>query len=183
MFRRTKTPTACLVVGNAGDAAGLPAATLLQRLQPAGAVAAHPHANPSTPVVFVEFADTQQAIDAKQHIEHGATDVVPATASIGFAVRCEEPASRVQPDTVRKVHPSTSMHSHAQPTPVHCTAEALAIPGLALLLEYVSPAEEAALLACIDAQPWERAAARRVQHFGHRFSYVVGIWRIHSNTH
>lgn len=62
-----------------------------------------------------------------------------------------------------------------QQTHVHTDVEALCIPGLSLLLEYVSPAEEAALLACVDAQPWERAAARRVQHYGRRFSYVVRV--------
>lgn len=52
-------------------------------------------------------------------------------------------------------------------------AASLSIPGLSLLVDYVTEAEEAALLSCIDAQPWEQAASRRVQHYGRRFSYVV----------
>lgn len=89
-FRRSKIPTACLVVGNAGEAAGLSAPTLLHLLQPVGPIAAQPHNNPATPVVFVEFASAQQATLAKQGMEDGT--LVPNVAkplSVGYAERCE----------------------------------------------------------------------------------------------
>src|SRR5690349_11952022 len=40
------------------------------------------------------------------------------------------------------------------------------IPGLAYLREYVTPAEEAALVAAIDAEPWDTAWERRRQPYG-----------------
>lgn len=95
MFRRSKTPTACLAVGNAGEAAGLAAPTLLQLLKPSGAFQAHPHTNPAMPVVFVEFASAQQATLAKQGMDNGTlVDLAARSLCVGYAVRCEEERPR-----------------------------------------------------------------------------------------
>lgn len=59
------------------------------------------------------------------------------------------------------------------------SAAALNIPGLHLLLDFVTAEEEASLLAAVDAAPWVDMAKRRVQHYGYRFDYVVrqcGVW-------
>jgi hypothetical protein len=50
------------------------------------------------------------------------------------------------------------------------TSEEMRIPGLLLVPDFVSPEEEAALLAAIDANHggWSALAKRRVQHYGYR---------------
>lgn len=53
------------------------------------------------------------------------------------------------------------------------SASQAGIPGLDLILEFVSTQEEVELLALVDAQPWEYLAKRRVQHHGMRFEYAV----------
>ncbi len=60
-----------------------------------------------------------------------------------------------------------------EPCCAHADAETLGIPGLYLIKDFVSEAEEAELLAHVDraGAPWQRLAKRRVQHEGHAFSY------------
>ena len=54
------------------------------------------------------------------------------------------------------------------------TAEECGIPGLVFYPDFVSEAEERALLALADAQEhWQTLARRRVLHFGHVFDYEV----------
>jgi len=50
--------------------------------------------------------------------------------------------------------------------------EDVGVPGFTLVRDAVSEAEEAALLAAIDATPWETSIKRRVQHYGFAFSYT-----------
>ena len=45
------------------------------------------------------------------------------------------------------------------------------IPGLYVLPDFVSEAEEAALLSSIDAHPWHKLLRRKVQHYGYEFVY------------
>jgi alkylated DNA repair dioxygenase AlkB len=45
------------------------------------------------------------------------------------------------------------------------------VPGLRYLEHFLSPSEEGALLARIDAQPWRDDLQRRVQHYGYRYDY------------
>lgn len=45
------------------------------------------------------------------------------------------------------------------------------IPGLRYIEGWLKPAEQAALLATIDALPWSDALSRRVQHYGYRYDY------------
>jgi hypothetical protein len=52
-------------------------------------------------------------------------------------------------------------------------AEELGIPGLRLLLDFVSEQEERELLAALERQPWHSLAKRRVQHYGFKFDYTV----------
>lgn len=59
------------------------------------------------------------------------------------------------------------------PRPIITDAGAVSVPGLLLLPGFVCPAEEAALVAAIDAQPWVAMAKRRVQHYGYAFDYAV----------
>ncbi|MCU0511065.1 MAG: alpha-ketoglutarate-dependent dioxygenase AlkB [Anaerolineae bacterium] len=45
------------------------------------------------------------------------------------------------------------------------------IPGLHYVADFVTPAEQAALLAAVDAQPWLDTLRRRVQHYGYLYDY------------
>lgn len=47
--------------------------------------------------------------------------------------------------------------------------------GLELLLDYVTPDEEAALLGAVDGCTWTPLRKRRVQHHGHRFVYGANV--------
>ncbi|EGB02723.1 hypothetical protein AURANDRAFT_68622, partial [Aureococcus anophagefferens] len=47
--------------------------------------------------------------------------------------------------------------------------DALAAAGVALVHDFISADEEAALLETVDGGAWEGTLSRRVQHYGHRF--------------
>ena len=47
------------------------------------------------------------------------------------------------------------------------------VPGLRLLQNFVTCAEEQALLAAVQHAHWQVLAKRRVCHFGHAFDYLV----------
>ena len=47
----------------------------------------------------------------------------------------------------------------------------ITIPGLHYAPEYITPAEEAELIAAVDAEPWLEDLRRRVQHYGYRYDY------------
>jgi hypothetical protein len=50
------------------------------------------------------------------------------------------------------------------------------IPGLSLIPDFISDADERALLDVVAPGPWDGLAKRRVQHYGSAFNYKVGIW-------
>lgn len=47
------------------------------------------------------------------------------------------------------------------------------IPGLTYRADFITPEEETALLAAVDAAPWLPDLRRRVQHYGYRYDYRV----------
>ena len=55
------------------------------------------------------------------------------------------------------------------------SAEDCNIPGLSLILNFVTVEEEHALLAEVDDRPWECLARRKVQHYGRPFNYSVSF--------
>jgi alkylated DNA repair protein alkB family protein 8 len=63
------------------------------------------------------------------------------------------------------------MQPATQQLPVATAAEETGIPGLQLLLNFVTPEEEQQLLDHIDKAPWTSLAKRRVQHYGYTFEY------------
>lgn len=46
-----------------------------------------------------------------------------------------------------------------------------AIPGLTYLPNFITPTQEAELVAIIDQQPWLSDLKRRVQHYGYKYDY------------
>ena len=47
------------------------------------------------------------------------------------------------------------------------------VPGLSLLPDFITEAEERELLSAIDQQPWLADLQRRVQHYGYRYDYTA----------
>jgi alkylated DNA repair dioxygenase AlkB len=47
----------------------------------------------------------------------------------------------------------------------------MTVPGLKYVAGYVAPADEPALLAAVDAEPWLSALRRRLQHYGYPYDY------------
>lgn len=47
------------------------------------------------------------------------------------------------------------------------------VAGFQLEENYLSEAEEAALITWIDQQPWDTTLRRRVQHYGYRYDYTA----------
>lgn len=52
-----------------------------------------------------------------------------------------------------------------------CQADILAASDILYEDDFLSPEEEAALLAAIDTEPWMDDLRRRVQHYGYRYDY------------
>lgn len=50
-------------------------------------------------------------------------------------------------------------------------ARPVIIPGLLYQPDYLTPAEQEALLTRIDQQPWQTQLKRRVQHYGYHYDY------------
>lgn len=50
--------------------------------------------------------------------------------------------------------------------------DAYGVPGLVYIPNFITPAEEAALIEAIDAGTWDTSLKRRVQHFGLRYDYT-----------
>lgn len=71
------------------------------------------------------------------------------------------------------------MEAQHVPLSAVTTAAACGVPGLSLLLDFVTAEEEALLLAAVDGggAPWTVFARRRVQHYGYAFNYVVSRHR------
>lgn len=60
--------------------------------------------------------------------------------------------------------------------PAGLTSESLGVPGLLLLPDFVTEAEEHELLTAVQGRLWTTLAKRRVQHYGHIFDYTVRRW-------
>ena len=68
--------------------------------------------------------------------------------------------------------------------PCECTSSTaqVHVDGAVVLAEFITEAEEAALLACVDAQPWVDNIHRRVQHYGYTFNYKTFLLDFMSDT-
>lgn len=58
-------------------------------------------------------------------------------------------------------------------TPAELTCKDCGVPGVELILNFVTEEQETALLKCADSNEWEHLARRRVQHWGNRFRYDI----------
>lgn len=96
-----------------------------------------------------------------------------STADAGASVAALSPAGvKAQYAIPRRDHAHDEVVAAAGPLSVPCAAGAeRAVPGMHLLPDIVSEAEERDLLALLEALPWQALRHRRVQHYGHAFLY------------
>lgn len=161
-FRRphSTAPTKHLLVANCGNPSEQQHAirALFCKFDQAAILTIPPDAS----VCFVTLA-TEAAAAAAQAALNGTCSAAlggHGPLVVAFAERRKEgcPATAVQEAQVVAV----------------LTAAECSIPGLSLLLDFVSPADEAALVQLADAeQHWSLLAKRRVLHWGHVFDYEV----------
>nr|AKM76731.1 RNA-binding (RRM/RBD/RNP motifs) family protein [Monsonia emarginata] len=102
---------------------------------------------------------------------HHATSAAAALAAL-HGRPCPHLAGRTLHIRYSLLRPSpTPSTSTSLPIQVCLSASEANIPGLHLLLDFVTPHEEQELLAAVDATPWIGLAKRRVQHYGYQFCY------------
>lgn len=105
---------------------------------------------------FASFASVDNAVAAKAALEGHvvATSVARKPVVVRFADRSDD--ARV---------------ARNRPAPVRTLLRAADMPpaGLLLVNDFITEAEEAQLLADLDARPWEHGIKRRVQHYGFEF--------------
>ena len=70
----------------------------------------------------------------------------------------------------------------SDPRHVHLSAQAAAVPGLSLITEFVTEAEERALLEGLADAPWACLARRQVCHYGFAFDYLVRLSQVLSSA-
>jgi len=97
--------------------------------------------------------------------------IAPAAEMTVLAVGSTDPAyvTPAAPGVVTTVviHPMLPRQAHR-----HALGPA-AIPGLLVIHDFVTPAQEADLLGAFDGAPWDTTMSRPVQHYGHAFDYVT----------
>nr|AKM76732.1 RNA-binding (RRM/RBD/RNP motifs) family protein [Monsonia marlothii] len=149
----TSTPN--LYVANCGPAVGLSHDTIASVFGSFGLVHGVFPADDSGARVIVCYNDATSAAAALTAL-HGrpCPHLAGRTLHIRYSLLRPPPAPT----------PSTSIQ-------VCLSAAEANIPGLYLLLDFVTPQEEQELLAAVDARPWISLAKRRVQHYGYKFCY------------
>ncbi|KAL6652089.1 hypothetical protein ACP70R_011014 [Stipagrostis hirtigluma subsp. patula] len=147
-------PSPVLYVANCGPAVGLTHADIRGAFDAFGEVAGVHNADDSGARVIVRFRE-------------------PAAAEAAMAALHGRPCGRLA-GRVLHIRYSVPVKPKARaggPVPVALTAAELGVPGIYMVPEFVTAAEEQELLAAVDSRPWKSLAKRRVQHYGYEFLY------------
>ncbi|KAL6843768.1 hypothetical protein ACP4OV_026339 [Aristida adscensionis] len=147
-------PSAVLYVANCGPAVGVTDADVRAAFGAFGEVAEVRAADDSGARVIVRFHE-------------------PAAAEAAMAALHGRPCGRLA-GRVLHIRYSVPVKPKARAggsLPVALTAAELGVPGIYMVQEFVTAAEEQELLAAVDARPWKCLAKRRVQHYGYEFLY------------
>ncbi|KAK3141593.1 hypothetical protein QOZ80_4BG0335910 [Eleusine coracana subsp. coracana] len=148
------TPSAVLYVANCGPAVGVTDADVREAFGAFGEVAGVHAADDSGARVIVRFHEPAAA-EAAMAALHGRP--------------CGGLAGRVL--HIRYSVPVKPKAPASSSLPVAVTASELGIPGIYMVEEFLTAAEEQELLAAVDSRPWKSLAKRRVQHYGYEFLY------------
>lgn len=156
-------PTPHLLVGNCGPAPDSAAIqTLFSHWDP------HPEVTlvGSRGLCFVSLRDASSAAAACQALNGTMQAGLPGSGALAISYADRRDENRAKRATDQPGEP---------PLVTARNAAECGIPGLASYADFVSEAEEAALLSEVEAQPhWQALSRRRVLHFGHVFDYEVG---------
>uniref|UniRef100_A0ACD5UTB7 Uncharacterized protein n=1 Tax=Avena sativa TaxID=4498 RepID=A0ACD5UTB7_AVESA len=147
-------PSAVLYVANCGPAVGLTHDDVAAAFGAYGEVEGVSAADDSGARVIVQFRE-------------------PAAAGAAMAALHGRPCGRLAGRVlhIRFSVPAAPKSSVSVALPVALSSSDLGIPGIHLVEEFVTAAEEQELLAAVDSKPWKRLAKRRVQHYGYEFLY------------
>ncbi|GJN26538.1 hypothetical protein PR202_gb14475 [Eleusine coracana subsp. coracana] len=149
------TPSAVLYVANCGPAVGVTDADVREAFGAFGEVAGVHAADDSGARVIVRFHEPAAAGG-----RHGRAPRAPLRWPCG-----PRPAHTLL--GARETQGSLLVPR----SQVAVTASELGIPGIYMVEEFLTAAEEQELLAAVDSRPWKSLAKRRVQHYGYEFLY------------
>ncbi|KAK3259998.1 hypothetical protein CYMTET_31030, partial [Cymbomonas tetramitiformis] len=147
---KQSTPHLCLC--NCGPAAGLELDILRNILAEFGEVVRLVTPAPEKPVVYVSF---DSVLSAERAFAALNKQCFPGFENRVLALRYAAYREPPQENWLT----------------VCTTSSQLAVPGLKLILNFITEEEEQALVEGIDAGSWSPLAKRRVQHYGFEFSY------------
>ncbi|NP_001148410.1 nucleic acid binding protein [Zea mays] len=147
-------PSAVLYVANCGPAVGVTDADVRSTFGAFGEVAGVQAADDSGARIIVRFHEPAAAEAAMAALHGRPCDLLAGRV---LHIRYSVP---VKP----KARPGGSV-------PVAHAASELGIPGIYMVQEFVTAAEEQELLSAVDSKTWKRLAKRRVQHYGYEFLY------------
>ncbi len=120
---------------------------------------------PGFPHAFLEFSNVEKSIQFMSKLNSYKRDNTP----VGY----REIHFKSKPKTAfffySKIKKSDLNQSRGNDLP---NAEpSLPIPGLKLILDFITPEEEKAIISEVDKREWHKLATRRVQHDGYEFVY------------
>ncbi|KAI4312941.1 hypothetical protein MLD38_037726 [Melastoma candidum] len=161
-FRRppagTQQRSQYLFVANCGPSVGDSYADIQAAFSKFGVVTGvHAADDSGTRVIVCYDSESAAAVALEELNGRSCANLGGRSLDVRYSVRGEE-GSRCQADGNASLR-------------VSMDASELNIPGLYLLRDFVTCAEEEELLAAVDARPWNSLSKRRVQHYGYEFRY------------
>ena len=122
----------------------------------------------STGTAYATFASPESAVAAA-----GASPIMPPSLR-GLKMHIVTCCAVMVDATIAGMLATPSLWRGPLPPPATVAGDLPSIPGLVLVLNFVSTDEEDALLAFSDAAMWQDAGiGRRVQHYGAAFDYAT----------
>lgn len=164
MFGRSAQPTCHLLLGNVGPGVGVQRDAIAAALSSLGCTSVQvPQLDDKEACyVFATFASQSAAAHARELLhDKPCADLGSRTLTAKYAAL--KAKGRATPG-------EASEQEHVD---VCRTSEECGVPGLTLLPNFVSEAEEQELLSAVDEGQWDSLARRRVKHFGFEFRYLT----------
>jgi alkylated DNA repair protein alkB family protein 8 len=109
---------------------------------------------PGVPYGYASFTNLEAAAAAEAALNH-------PDAEVSFSTK---------PQTLNLFYTDLPLDSLSLHSSVKCTTDGR-VPGLILDHDFISPEQEAEIVAALDLQEWTKLTNRRVQHYGYEFRY------------
>eukprot|EP00268_Persea_americana_P057238 TRINITY_DN6842_c0_g1_i10.p1 TRINITY_DN6842_c0_g1~~TRINITY_DN6842_c0_g1_i10.p1 ORF type:complete len:380 (-),score=65.01 TRINITY_DN6842_c0_g1_i10:826-1965(-) len=164
------SPSPNLYVANCGPAVGLSFETIASAFAAFGQVTGVHPADDTGARVVVSFSQSSSAQAALKALHNGSPcpQLGGRILHIQYSLLLPTPPPHPHCDPH---HPLKVQHQAYASVVSSSVASDLGIPGIYLLHDFVTPAQEQELLSAVDARPWKSLAKRRVQHYGFEFLY------------